>query len=138
MKGSRGQVVGWLALSALLLAAVGTGAAAEEESLIPDWGKELFVRHCSACHGLDGRGAGPAASALKTAPPDLTQLRRTHQGKFPYLWVVGFIDGERPVAAHGSREMPIWGQLFRRKEGGFGAKAQVYALARYVESIQQE
>ena len=86
----------------------------------PAWGKKLFVRHCSACHGSDGRGAGPAAAALKTAPPDLTQLRRTHEGKFPFLRVVEFIDGERPVPAHGSREMPIWGHVFRWKEGDTG------------------
>lgn len=109
-----------------------------EQSPIPAWGKDLFLKHCSACHGSDGRGAGPAAAALKTAPPDLTQLRRTHEGKFPFLWVVGFIDGERPVPAHGSREMPIWGQVFRWREDDRGAKAQIYALALYIESIQRE
>jgi len=122
----------------LLLVAPGNAAPPDQESPLPHWGKELFLRYCSACHGLDGRGAGPAADALKTAPTDLTLIRRAHQGKFPYLWVVGFIDGERPVAAHGSRDMPIWGQVFRWKEGEYGARAQVYALAHYIESIQQQ
>jgi mono/diheme cytochrome c family protein len=137
MKTATGQAA-WIALAGLLLVAIGNAALAEEESPLPNWGKELFVRYCSSCHGLDGRGAGPAAEALKTAPTDLTLIRRTHEGKFPFLWVVSFIDGERPVAAHGSREMPIWGQVFRWKEGEYGARAQVYALARYIESIQQQ
>ncbi len=128
----------WLPLVALLFVGGAVQAVAEEQLPPPTWGKKLFVRHCSACHGSDGRGAGPAAAALKTAPPDLTQLRRTHEGKFPFLRVVEFIDGERPVPAHGSREMPIWGHVFRWKESDTGARAQVYALAQYIESIQQE
>jgi len=128
----------WLALAALLSVSGAIQAVAVEQSPIPAWGKRLFLKHCSACHGSDGRGAGPAAAALKTAPPDLTQLRRAHEGKFPFLWVVGFIDGERPLPAHGSREMPIWGEVFRWREDDRGAKAQIYALAVYIESIQRE
>lgn len=127
---------------AVLLASVtvsrGTAFAEEPPSPVHGRGRGLYVTHCAMCHGDDGKGAGPAAAALKTRPPDLTQIRRAHDGKFPRAWVVGFIDGESPSVSHGSREMPVWGHVFRWKEGDFGARAQVYALADYVESIQQK
>ncbi len=34
-------------------------------------GKELWVRHCLACHGAENRGDGPAAASLVTPAPDL-------------------------------------------------------------------
>src|SRR3974377_2575154 len=46
-------------------------------------GKELYLDHCAVCHGVDGKGNGPAAPALKTAPPDLTLLAKNNGGKFP-------------------------------------------------------
>jgi mono/diheme cytochrome c family protein len=113
-------------------------ASAVDESPIPKWGKEIFLQHCAACHGADGRGAGPAAATLKTGPSDLTQISRAHDGKFPFLKVVGFIDGETPVPAHGSFEMPVWGRIFRWKTGDYGARSQIYALAQYIESIQEK
>jgi len=35
-------------------------------------GETLYRRHCQSCHGTDGRGDGPAASALPHPPADLT------------------------------------------------------------------
>jgi putative copper export protein/mono/diheme cytochrome c family protein len=35
-------------------------------------GAKLFAAHCSACHGTDARGSGPAAQALPVPPADLT------------------------------------------------------------------
>jgi mono/diheme cytochrome c family protein len=103
----------WLVLCVLLLASA-LELFAEELAPAPyvDWGKELFQSHCASCHGTDGSGNGPAASALKTAPSDLRRLAKTHGGRFPRSEVVLFIDGETPVSAHGSREMPIWGWVF--------------------------
>ena len=34
-------------------------------------GKGTYDAMCSACHGTDGRGDGPAAAALEPKPPDL-------------------------------------------------------------------
>lgn len=126
----------WLA--GLLATSVLATATAAEESPIARWGKEIYGRRCAACHGEDGGGAGPAASALKTGPSDLRQIQRAHDGTFPFLWVVGFIDGERPLAAHGSREMPVWGRIFRWANGDSGARAEIYALTQHLESIQQK
>src|SRR3984893_15783693 len=39
-------------------------------------GNEMFNSYCAVCHGKDGKGNGPAASAMKTSPADLTALDR--------------------------------------------------------------
>jgi mono/diheme cytochrome c family protein len=109
---------------------------ADQEYL--DWGKELFLKHCAACHGRDALGDGPAAASLKTRPADLTRIRQRHDGTFPRFDVVRYIEGNRPVAAHGSSEMPVWGRIFRaRPSGSAGASPEIYALTDYLQSIQQ-
>lgn len=101
-------------------------------------GKEMFTSYCAACHGADGKGDGPAASALKVHPANLTTLSSSNGGKFPGLKVSGAIRGDATVAAHGSREMPVWGTLFRSISQGHEAEVQqrVANLTTYVESLQ--
>ncbi len=73
---------------------------------------ELYVSLCAACHGTDGKGAGPAAPALRGPVPDLTLLAQANGGVFPSTEVKRSITGERRVVAHGSLEMPVWGKVF--------------------------
>ena len=49
------------------------------------------------------------ASVLKVPPADLTTLARRNGGYFPLTAVSEIIDGRTLIAAHGTREMPIWG-----------------------------
>jgi mono/diheme cytochrome c family protein len=70
-------------------------------------GKEMFRTYCASCHGKDAKGGGPAASALKTAPPDLTTLAKGNGGKFPKELVAGVLSGQASPAAHGDPEMPV-------------------------------
>lgn len=100
-------------------------------------GQKLFMQYCASCHGTDGKGAGPAAASLKVAVPDLTKIPKVN-GKFPGLQVLNSISGERNIPAHGSKDMPVWGQLFRERKGETNAKLDIYALQEYVESIQQK
>jgi len=37
-------------------------------------GNEMFAQYCTPCHGAEGKGNGPAASAMKARATDLTQL----------------------------------------------------------------
>ena len=46
------------------------------------------------------------------------------------------IEGEKVIPAHGTREMPIWGTIFRRTRGEALMRSDIYALARYIEAIQ--
>src|SRR5690242_14215753 len=75
-------------------------------------GETMFRSYCASCHGVSGKGDGPAASVLKMAPADLTQLRRKHGGKFPEAYVTAKLT-TLDEAVHGSKEMPIWGQCCR-------------------------
>jgi mono/diheme cytochrome c family protein len=75
----------------------------------PDYGRAEYLANCASCHGPEGRGDGHFRDFLVRPPSDLTQLSRNNQGVFPVARVSGIIDGRAEVAAHGPREMPIWG-----------------------------
>jgi mono/diheme cytochrome c family protein len=103
-------------------------------------GKEMYTTYCAVCHGTDGKGGGPAASALKAPPSDLTVLSKNNGGKYPALKVTAAIHGEGGVPAHGSKEMPVWGTLFFNLSGGHESEVQqrVTNLTKYIESLQQK
>jgi len=141
-KGMRAIGQGALSVAGLLLV-LGRptlGTAQDEEAKLA-WGKDLFVRRCASCHGEDGKGNGPAAAALKHPPADLTQLSTSNGGPFPRAEVMRFIDGERPVPAHGPRHMPVWGEVFRQEGyvlGNSEARMRILALTSFLESIQEK
>lgn len=77
-----------------------------------DTGKFEYLSSCSACHGSDGKGAGPVAGQLKVAPADLTQLAKNNGGVFSLNAVYDKISGKQEVKAHGTRDMPVWGYRY--------------------------
>lgn len=101
-------------------------------------GKEMFKTYCAPCHGTSAKGDGPAASALKSVPPDLTVLAKNNGGKFPADRVNSILRGQATVTAHGNQDMPIWGPVFLRMSQGHEAEVQqrVANLTRYLESLQ--
>jgi len=80
----------------------------------PTAGKEMFNSYCASCHGVDGKGDGPAAPALKAVPTNLTTLALKNGGTFPAAHVATEIQGGAVTPAHGSKEMPVWGPIFIR------------------------
>jgi mono/diheme cytochrome c family protein len=100
-------------------------------------GKVLYREYCAACHGADGKGAGPAAVAMKTAPGDLTHIARANNGSFPEERVLRILRGEESVTAHGSQAMPIWGAVFNNMTPDLElAQMRMHALVNYLEKIQ--
>jgi mono/diheme cytochrome c family protein len=102
----------------------------------PASGQEMFMTYCASCHGKDGKGNGPAAPALKLPPSDLTMLAKKNGGSFPSNKVLASISGQSGEPAHGSREMPVWGQVFSRTGGEAVSNLRLSNLTRYLESIQ--
>ena len=76
-------------------------------------GKSLYISSCAACHGRGGKGDGPVAPNLKTKPTNLTELKAQNNGVFTRDRLKRSIDGRDSVSAHGSRDMPIWGNIFK-------------------------
>lgn len=104
----------------------------------PTSGKSMFVSYCASCHGKDGKGAGPAAPALRKVPTDLTVLARKNSGKFPAVAVKNIIMGDPlATAAHGSKDMPVWGDIFRSLSSNDAiGKMRIHNLVTYIESLQ--
>ena len=104
----------------------------------PTAGKEMYNSYCASCHGVDGKGDGPAAPALKAVPTNLTTLALKNGGTFPAAHVATEIQGGAVTPAHGSKEMPVWGPIFMTIGGHSAAQVQlrIRNLTNYLESIQ--
>ena len=106
-----------VALVAALIPALALGQAAQSnrppaKRASAERGKALFSEYCASCHGVSGKGDGPAAPALKIPPADLTALAARNKGQFPSLRVMQAIKAGPSVPAHGSGIMPVWGPIF--------------------------
>lgn len=103
-------------------------------------GRHTFRTYCASCHGQEARGDGPVAEHLAVAPSDLTRISARNEGAFPAARVAQVIDGREPVRGHGSREMPIWGDAFRKTDAALSeqeVEEKIAALVQFLESIQE-
>jgi len=100
-------------------------------------GKEMFNNYCASCHGVDGKGDGPPAPALKQQPADLTVLAQKNGGKFPTSHVATAIENVTSVV-HGSKEMPVWGPILSSLSGGDSSrvKLRIHNITDYLKSLQ--
>ena len=100
-------------------------------------GTDSYNSYCAVCHGMSGKGDGPAAPALKAPLPDLTTISQRHNGVFPRKEVEETITGVSRPAAHGTEDMPIWGPVFRKlaSDANF-ATLRVNNLLDHLEQMQ--
>lgn len=104
---------------------------------VPLDGPSVYKAYCAACHGADGKGRGPAAEALKNKPTDLTAIAKNNKGAFPRTTIEEVLQSGKKWKAHGSKEMPTWGPVFRAVDADDKiAYAHIYNLVTYLESIQ--
>ena len=103
-------------------------------------GKAMFKQYCASCHGVDGKGRGPATPTLNTRVPDLTTLSKRHDGKFPFEYVESVLRFGPGLSAHGSAEMPVWGPIFQYLENynESAVRQRIRNLCEYIESFQQK
>lgn len=109
-------------------------------TVIPSmYGRDLFDFYCATCHGRDGKGRGPAAAALKAEPADLTGISARNGGTFPRARVTALVTGDSlvPMEAHGSKDMPVWGPIFRALSSDEAAtRVRIANIVEYLESLQ--
>jgi mono/diheme cytochrome c family protein len=103
-------------------------------------GQEMYASYCGVCHGANATGNGPAQSALKIPATDLTTLSEKNGGKYPAMHVSSVLRGDAELAAHGSKDMPVWGPLFRNMSQGHDAEVQqrIANINAYIESLQKK
>lgn len=140
MKWSIRNLLRWSPLGLVLV----LGAAQAQTGKV-DLGKREFEARCASCHGVNGKGLGPLADLLKRTPPDLTQLAKNNGGILPMDRLYDSITGDTTLA-HGSRDMPVWGQVYRADAGSYYydipynaetyVRARVLSLLEYINRLQ--
>lgn len=114
------------------------------------FGQIEYMNSCVACHGASGKGDGPVTDFLSGAvPTDLTVMQKNNGGVFPVIAVYDTIEGSMLPSAHGTRDMPIWGNRFRDRtaapdgvtvfspsETERYVNARILALIEYLASLQ--
>jgi mono/diheme cytochrome c family protein len=121
-------------------------SAAQAQAI--DIGRYEFETYCAACHGVDGKGGGPMSMLLTKQVPNLTMLSKNNGGVFPFERAYNVISGEANVVAHGTREMPIWGDHYKEKapsqlgpyyqptDVSSYVRGRILALAGYLSTLQ--
>jgi len=123
----------------LLISLLAMGSSLEAQSE----GQSLFMENCASCHGVTGRGDGPAATGLGTPPADLTQIAARRDGIWPMLEVMSIIDGySRSTLPR--EDMPIFDNFLEgdmiEVDTGNGLKStmptNLIAMVNYLETLQ--
>ena len=101
-------------------------------------GRVTYARYCVSCHGPQAKGDGPLARDLRIPVPDLTTLAQRNGGKFPQDRVVQVIQAGDTVRAHGTADMPAWGDAFKKTKGTGEAtvEAAIRNLSQYLRTLQ--
>ncbi len=107
-------------------------------------GQSSFLTNCAVCHGPEGKGDGPYASLLTRKPATLTTIRERNKGIFPQEYLYKLIDGREMIPAHGTRDMPVWGDVFRAQSvqdfWPWGSeqvvRGRILEVIFYIQSIQ--
>ena len=106
-------------------------------------GHVVFNNLCAVCHGVGGKGDGPAVSALECAVPDLTVLAANNDGVYPHNQMKKVIFGWHRGVECGPSRMPYWGEHFMYLRVPFNgvpnrkyAWERAHTLSTHVESLQ--
>lgn len=106
-------------------------------------GRDQYMKYCATCHGPTGTGDGMASSTFNKHPVDLTLLSKQNGGTFPTMKVLSIVKGDTPISAHGTREMPVWGEILGHPLDTSmyqqdAANLKILSIATYLESIQKK
>ena len=97
--------------------------------------------YCAVCHGEKGKGDGPPAEGLRSAPPDLTLMAKGNGGEYPAEKTARIVDGRKPLDGHGGPDMPIWGDVFKKSGSGSTdekVKQKIQSVVAFLEWLQEK
>lgn len=106
-------------------------------------GADRYRQYCASCHGVDGRGGGPAAETLRTPPADLTRLSERWGTPLDRAALAELIDGRKSPRAHGPSDMPVWGErLYAGERPDSPAReaarrGTILLILEYLETLQR-
>jgi len=136
----------YIALAAAVAIGIGYADQPASKVVIPasktsaDSGKQMYISYCAPCHGVDGKGHGPVAAALKQQPADLTLLAKNNGGKFPSTHVASVLQLGASNPSHGTAEMPVWGPVFGKMDRDSidtnSRALRISNLSRFLETLQ--
>jgi mono/diheme cytochrome c family protein len=116
----------------------GSVASAQDKDVSS--GRQLFLHYCASCHGVSGAGDGPVAKGLTKPPANLRLLADRYGSPLPAQTLAALIDGRNAVRAHGTHDMPVWGErLYATDEGNNGEPGiseTLRKIAAYLSTIQ--
>jgi len=93
----------------------------------PTIGGIEFERSCAICHGFNGKGKGVMSDSLTKKPADLTVLSKNNNGQFPFDVLYETIEGTPKTGAHGTRDMPLWGERYRKEARDYNELFKKYS-----------
>lgn len=145
------KVTGGVAAAWLTVFAAAAQEDGDSPALSPsgEIGRIEFMAGCAQCHGISGRGDGVIAGYISVSVPNLTTIQRQNQGVFPARVIYEIVEGGSSTGAHGTREMPAWGDRYSAEayavlgwphepeEREAFIRARILALIEYIASIQQ-
>lgn len=103
-------------------------------------GKQKYVNYCAPCHGVDGRGQGPVAAALKKQPANLALMSKNNGGKFPSTHMMSVLEFGAVNSSHGTAEIPVWGPMLGEMDTTSAEPnvrfLRISNLSQYVQSLQ--
>ena len=97
-------------------------AGAEEKTE----GKKLYFTYCTGCHGVSGKGDGPAAKALPVKPADHTDTKKMSQYSDEHLFTVISRGG---ASVGKSAQMPAWGAVLK--------EPQIHEIIAHIRSLSE-
>jgi mono/diheme cytochrome c family protein len=105
-------------------------------------GPQMYTNYCASCHGANATGNGPAAPALRFPPTDLTTLSKNNGGVFPSAHIVTVLQFGVESPAHGSANMPVWGDLMLSLHSGNSnpdmlVRQRIGNLTAYLKKLQK-
>jgi mono/diheme cytochrome c family protein len=103
-------------------------------------GKQMYVNYCAPCHGVDGKGQGPVASALKKQPANLALLSKNNRGRFPSTHIMSVLEFGAANPSHGTAQMPVWGPMLGHMDASNAENnvslLRISNLSQYLQSLQ--